>query len=90
MAVVRCALLLVVAVLSVVHASSQVDQAKALVGRALTALNSRQGAAPAEARQAVEEDSYLAALEYSHNSAALQGETGGFSGFLRYFFQPTH
>lgn len=34
-------------------------------------------------RQAVEQDSYLAALEYSQNSAALQGESGGISGFFR-------
>lgn len=35
-------------------------------------------------RQAVEQDSYLEALEYSQNSAALQGEGGGISGFFRY------
>jgi len=34
-------------------------------------------------RQAVEQDSYLEALEYSQNSAALQGEGGGISGFFR-------
>jgi len=33
--------------------------------------------------QQQEPDSYLAALEYSHNSAALQGEEGGFVGFFR-------
>lgn len=40
----------------------------------------RQGA---DERQAVEQDSYLEALEYSQNSAALQGEGGGISGFFR-------
>lgn len=34
-------------------------------------------------RQAVEQDSYLEALEYSQNSAALQGEAGGIGGFFR-------
>ena len=41
----------------------------------------REGAAE---RQAVEQDSYLEALEYSQNSAALQGEGGGIGGFFRY------
>lgn len=41
----------------------------------------REGAAVE--RQAVEQDSYLEALEYSQNSAALQGESGGISGFFR-------
>lgn len=36
-----------------------------------------------EDRQAVEQDSYLEALEYSQNSASLQGEGGGISGFFR-------
>jgi len=47
----------------------------------------RQGDAAEEidrqAFQQPEQDSYLAALEYSHNSAALQGEEGGFVGFFR-------
>lgn len=37
-------------------------------------------------RQAVEQDSYLEALEYSQNSAALQGESGGISGFFRFVY----
>ena len=37
----------------------------------------------ADDRQAVEQDSYLEALEYSQNSAALQGEGGGIGGFFR-------
>lgn len=41
----------------------------------------REGAAVE--RQAIEQDSYLEALEYSQNSAALQGEGGGISGFFR-------
>lgn len=41
----------------------------------------REGAAVE--RQAVEQDSYLEALEYSQNSAALQGEGGGIGGFFR-------
>lgn len=43
----------------------------------------REGAAE---RQAVEQDSYLEALEYSQNSAALQGEGGGISGFFRFVY----
>lgn len=43
----------------------------------------REGAAVE--RQAIEQDSYLEALEYSQNSAALQGESGGISGFFRYY-----
>lgn len=46
----------------------------------------RQGDAAEIDRQSFqpqEQDSYLAALDYSHNSAALQGEDGGFSGFFR-------
>lgn len=43
----------------------------------------RQGDAAEIDRQAFEQDSYLAALEYSHNSAALQGEDGGIANFFR-------
>ena len=86
MAVSRCivVLLMVSCAALAAQVSPQVQAANkpTLVGIAKQVLADREGVVATE-RQAVEQDSYLEALEYSHNSAALQGESGGLSGFFR-------
>jgi hypothetical protein len=80
MAVTRCAILILL--VGAACGAQLNSQAKAFMDKAKQALTARNGEYAVD-RQAFEQDSYLAALEYSQNSAALQGEGGGFSGFLR-------
>ena len=69
-----------VAVAAAAPAAAAGNKMPSLMAIAKQMFADRQGA---DERQAVEQDSYLEALEYSQNSAALQGEGGGISGFFR-------
>lgn len=80
MAISRCAILILL--VGFACGAQLNDQAKALMSKAKAVLQVREGI-PSIERQAVEQDSYLEALEYSHNSASLQGEGGGISSFFR-------
>jgi len=89
MAVSRVAILMLVAMLAGVQSRSTKESQGAaetlptLMRLAKQMIAERQGDAAEIDRQAFEQDSYLEALEYSHNSAALQGEDGGFVNFFR-------
>jgi hypothetical protein len=87
MAISRSAAIVLVVMIGAACGASLSSNTKPMAGKpslmaiAKQVFADREGAAVE--RQAVEQDSYLEALEYSQNSAALQGEGGGIGGFFR-------
>merc|ERR1712071_576913 len=86
MAVSRVAIIMLVAMLAGVQSRSAQGASETLptlMQLAKQMIAERQGDAAEIDRQAIEQDSYLEALEYSHNSASLQGEDGRFVQLFR-------
>ena len=94
MAISRSAAIVLVVMIGAACGASLSSNTKPMAGKpslmaiAKQVFADREGAAVE--RQAVEQDSYLEALEYSQNSAALQGEGGGIGGFFRYVVYGLH